>query len=128
MTVWHIHRAGIGTWNTKNTGKYQSSGSRNTKNVQYQNFNTIKYQKKSILNFNITKKFGISRKYLTVLHFSKKIPKNISKKKKNLSDFRYFKITENISNTVQYYWILKMFNTHFSILPNTEKKFDTEVQ
>ena len=34
--------------------------------------------------------------------------------------FWYFGITENISNTVQYYWILKMFNTEFSILPNTK--------
>ena len=34
--------------------------------------------------------------------------------------FRYFGNTENISNTVQYYWILKMFNTEISILLNIE--------
>ena len=35
--------------------------------------------------------------------------------------FRYFGNTKNISNTVQYYWILKMFNTRFSILTNIKK-------
>ena len=34
--------------------------------------------------------------------------------------FRYFGNTEIISNTVQYYWILKMFNTEISILLNIE--------
>jgi hypothetical protein len=34
--------------------------------------------------------------------------------------FRYFVKTENFSNTVQYYWILKVFNTEISILLNTE--------
>ena len=33
---------------------------------------------------------------------------------------RYFGNAENISNTVQYYWILKMFNTEISILLNIE--------
>ena len=54
----------------------------------------------SILNFNITDKFRISRKYLAVLHFSKKIPKNISEKyffleflvfSENFRCFQYFR-------------------------------------
>ena len=45
------------------------------------------------------------------------------KKNQKCSTFRYFQYfgnIENINNTVQYYWILKMFNTEISILLKTE--------
>ena len=38
---------GSGSRNTENTGKYRSSIVLNTENVQYRNFNTIEYRKKS---------------------------------------------------------------------------------
>ena len=102
VLLWSGLGWGSGSRNTENTGKYRSSILLNTENVQYRNFNTIEYRKFSIPKFQyywIPKKFQywnsivpkfsvlvpIYQKYLNVLHFQQKKPKNFVSPK--ISDF-----------------------------------------
>ena len=78
-----------------------------------------KKNQKKIWNFFFRNFFGHFGGYFFI-NFSEIVPVS--------GHFRYFGNTENTSNTVQYYWILKLFNTEFSILPNTKKSSNTEVQ
>ena len=106
---WWLGR-GSGSRNTKNPGKYRSSGSRNpeifnteifniteSRKFQYQNFQYYRIPKISIPKFRIPDWFSVLfpkyRKYRRVLHFLEKNQKKILKKNSdfffsNLQDFR----------------------------------------
>ena len=76
---------GSGSRNTENTGKYQSSGSRNTKNFNTEIFNITEYRKFQYWNFQYYRIPKISvPKFRIPDQFSgsvPKIPKNFFSKK-----------------------------------------------